>query len=64
MKTIEVIISPEGNTSVETRGFSGSTCQDASRFLEQALGTKQEERMTTEYYQIQVRNSHQARERA
>ena len=53
MKTIEVIISPKGETKLETRGFAGSSCQQASQFLEQALGTKVSEMPTTEFYQTQ-----------
>ena len=52
-KTIEVIISPTGETKIETRGFLGSSCQQASQFLEQALGTKVSEMPTTEFYQTQ-----------
>ena len=52
-KTIEVIISPKGETKLETRGFAGSSCQQASQFLEQALGTKVSEMPTTEFYQTQ-----------
>lgn len=47
---IEVVISPQGETRVETRGFAGSSCQQASQFLEQALGAKTSERLTQEYY--------------
>ena len=35
---IEVTVSPQGETTVQTRGFAGGDCLDASRFLEQALG--------------------------
>jgi len=38
MKTIEIIVTAKGETSVQTRGFAGSSCRDASRFIEQALG--------------------------
>jgi hypothetical protein len=51
LKIIEVIVSPTGETRVETKGFQGSACQDASRFLEQALGAKVSETLTSEYYQ-------------
>jgi hypothetical protein len=37
-KIIEIIVSPNGETKLETKGFAGASCQDASRFLEQALG--------------------------
>jgi hypothetical protein len=35
-RTIEVIVSPKGESKIETRGFAGSLPR-ASRFLEQAL---------------------------
>jgi hypothetical protein len=50
-RTIEVIISPKGETKIETRGFAGSSCQEASRCLEKALGTRAAEQLTGEFYQ-------------
>lgn len=52
-RTIEVIISPQGETKIETKGFAGTSCQQASQFLEQALGTKVAEKPTAEFYQTQ-----------
>ena len=51
MKTIEVIVSPNGQTRLETKGFAGSQCRDASKLLESALGKITEERLTAEYHQ-------------
>jgi Protein of unknown function (DUF2997) len=48
--TIEIIVSPTGQTKIETKGFAGSSCRDASRFLEEALGVKTEDRPTVEFY--------------
>ena len=48
IKTIEIIISPTGQTRLETKGFTGTTCQGASKFLEQALGKKLSETATAE----------------
>jgi hypothetical protein len=59
-RTIEVIISPVGEATVQTKGFSGSTCRDASRFIERALGERTGERMTAEFHQPQV-NAEQAK---
>jgi Protein of unknown function (DUF2997) len=53
VKTIEITISPAGETKVETRGFSGGECREASRFVEQALGQRTAETLTTEFYQDQ-----------
>jgi hypothetical protein len=48
---IEVIVSPKGETRVETKGFAGNSCRQASQFLEQALGTAANEKLTAEFYQ-------------
>ena len=53
MKTIELIVSPEGKTTVQTKGFAGSSCRDASEFLEKALGQQTGEQLTAEFHQRQ-----------
>ena len=40
MKTIEIVISAKGETTVTTRGFTGQSCRDASKALEAALGQR------------------------
>jgi len=50
-RIIEITVSPTGQTSVQTKGFTGTSCQEASRFVEQALGNRQSEERTAEYYQ-------------
>ena len=54
MKTIEIIISPKGETTLQTRGFAGTSCRDASKFIEQALGQQTGERLTTEFHQAET----------
>jgi Protein of unknown function (DUF2997) len=49
-RIIEIIVSPSGQTKIETKGFTGSSCRDASRFLEEVLGVKTEDRLTAEFY--------------
>lgn len=49
-RSIEIIVSPQGETRLETKGFTGSSCREASRLLEQALGTKAKEQITPEFY--------------
>jgi hypothetical protein len=51
MTRIEIIVTPEGKTTVQTIGFSGATCRDASRFIEQALGQRTSEVLTAEFHQ-------------
>ncbi|MCA9095633.1 MAG: DUF2997 domain-containing protein [Planctomycetaceae bacterium] len=48
---IQIDVSPTGESKLQTSGFTGKTCQEASRFLEQALGQKTAETLTPEYYQ-------------
>jgi len=60
-KTIEIIVAPTGETKVETKGFTGSECREASRFIEQALGQQTEEHLTSEFYthqQVESRQTH------
>ena len=49
-KTIEITISPEGSVSVKTSGFSGSSCKDATRDIERALGVSGPESLLPEYF--------------
>jgi len=49
--TIEIIVAPNGNTRVHTKGFTGSNCRQASFFIEQALGKRTGEQLTCEFYQ-------------
>ena len=49
-KTIEVIVAPDGSTKVETKGFAGADCQQASHFVETALGRRVGEQRTAEFY--------------
>jgi Protein of unknown function (DUF2997) len=55
-KTIEIIVSPKGETKIETKGFSGSECRLASQFVEQALGQRTAEQMTGEFHNAQHAN--------
>ena len=53
MKVIEITVDPAGQTKVETKGFTGGECREASRFVEQALGQKTAETLTAEFHQGQ-----------
>jgi len=50
-KIIEIIVTPSGETKLETKGFVGASCQDAARFLEQALGQTTSQELTPEFHQ-------------
>ncbi len=63
MKTIEITVDPAGNTRVETKGFTGPSCRDASRLLERALGVVESDVATTEMYEQQpAQEQQQARQ--
>lgn len=51
MKTIRIIVGPAGEVRLETKGFQGNACRDASRFLEHALGHTTGEQLTAEFHQ-------------
>jgi hypothetical protein len=51
MKIIEIIVAPDGTTKVQTKGFQGASCRDGSRFVEDALGSRLNERVTAEFHQ-------------
>ena len=50
-RIIEVTVAPNGETTIQTKGYFGSDCQAASRFIEQALGLVAADRKTPEFYQ-------------
>ena len=48
---IEIIVALNGQTRVETKGFAGAECRQASEFIEQALGQRTGEQLTAEFHQ-------------
>ena len=54
MRIIEITIDTKGQSKAVTRGFTGGECREASRFIEQALGQRTDERLTAEFYQGQT----------
>ena len=50
-KIIEVIVSPKGETRVETKGCQGTGCRLASQFVEVVLGKRTAEQQTAEFFQ-------------
>lgn len=49
-QTIEVTVSPKGETSIQTKGFTGESCREATRSLEAALGVRDREQLTGEFH--------------
>ena len=58
-KTIEVVITPQAETTVTTRGFVGAECREASQPIERALGVQTKEQLTSEYYASQAAETQQ-----
>lgn len=50
---IDVWISPEGAITLDAVGYTGSTCEEATRFLEESLGTVGRKQRTRDYYRRQ-----------
>ena len=57
-KTIEIIVSPNGEVSIDAVGFKGADCERATAYLEKALGVQDRKVKKPEYRQ-QVRQSNQ-----
>ena len=57
-KTIQITVTPEGSVSIKTAGFTGSSCRDATRDMEKALGMSGRESLLPEYF---VRNGNSER---
>jgi hypothetical protein len=49
-KTIQITVTPEGSVSIKTSGFTGSSCKDATRDIERALGVAGRETLLPEFY--------------
>jgi len=55
--TIEITVKLDGSIEVEAVGFRGGTCEQATAFIEQALGPVTTKRRKPEYYRhATVRN--------
>jgi hypothetical protein len=49
MRQFQILISPAGEVRLETHGFGDSSCRDASRALERALGLVLSDQPRTEF---------------
>ena len=50
MKTIEVIVDPDGSLKIDAVGFKGADCEKATAFLENALGKVANRQKKPEHY--------------
>jgi hypothetical protein len=53
MRIIEITVDTKGQSKVETCGFTGGECREASKFIEQTLGQRIDEKLTAGFYQAQ-----------
>lgn len=51
MKEIIIDVSDSGEISIETRGFSGKSCLEESKFIIDLLGKETSQQLTPAYYQ-------------
>ena len=59
MKVIEILISSSGQLSINAVGFSGTDCEKATAFLEQALGKLTAKQRKPEWHQQNRRANQQ-----
>jgi hypothetical protein len=50
-RTIEIIIGPSGEIKIDAIGFKGPDCEQATRFLEKALGVVGQKTKKPEFHQ-------------
>jgi len=50
MKKIEILFGPNGEMEVEAVGYKGKGCKDATKFLEEALGTEKDTKQKSEWF--------------
>lgn len=53
MRTISIVVRPGGEIKIETSGFSGSSCQEATQRFERALGVAGQATLKPEFYETQ-----------
>jgi len=58
--TIEILVGPDGTLSIDALNFKGADCEQATKFLESALGMTAAKRHKPEYHQSN-RQQHQQR---
>jgi hypothetical protein len=64
MRVIELLISPRGEVRIETRGYVGGACLQATEALERALGLKQSDQPTAEGFQAEAATQELTREQS
>ncbi|MEA3212314.1 MAG: hypothetical protein QOE70_5371 [Chthoniobacter sp.] len=50
-RSIEVTVQPTGEIAIEAVAFKGADCEQATKYLEEALGVVQQRNRKPDYYQ-------------
>ena len=58
-RSIEVTVSPTGEITIEAEGYTGSSCEEATRFLEEALGLPGKRVRKAEFHRRWTRTTNQ-----
>ena len=58
-RTLEILISPTGEITIDAIGFKGPDCEQATRFLEEALGSIHVRQRKPEYQRRHVTQTKQ-----
>ena len=59
MQQINIEIAPDGGVSIDAVDFKGADCEQATRFLEEALGKVETRSRKPEYHQPATRRQSQ-----
>jgi len=59
MKIIEIIIGTTGEIQIDAVGFKGADCEQATRFLEEALGVVGQKQKKPEFHQRNIKSNQQ-----
>ena len=51
-RELEIEIGRDGKVNIKVKGVQGIECLEFSQFLEEALGERVEQELTSEYYQV------------
>ncbi len=51
LERLIITVSPTGDVSIEAQGYKGKSCEDATKFLETALGQRTDQTKKPEYHQ-------------
>jgi hypothetical protein len=57
-RTIEIIIGATGEIQIDAVGFKGPDCEQATAFLEEALGSVGKKVKKSEFHQHSTRTNH------